>query len=593
MASTDARPIPIKNTALRITFPIWDADGDLVTGAAGLDSEVSKDGGTFTDCTNEATEIATSSGMYYLDITSTEMNADTVAIIVKTSTTGAKTTVVVLYPQESGDVKVDVETVKTQTVTCAAGVTVGAYVGNATAAISVDASGRLDISKMGGTSLTARDIGASVLLSSGTGTGQISLASGAVTVGTNNDKTGYSLTQAFPTNFSSLAITVGGAVTAGTVSDKTGYSLTQSFPTNFSSLAITAGGAVTAGTVSDKTGYSLASGGLAAITSWTVNVTGSLSGSVGSVTGNVGGNVVGSVGSISGVSFPTNFALMSINGSGYVTYANSAPPSAASIASLVWDEDVVSSHTTANSAGWSLNNAHAGADMAYSTAVAIKAKTDNLPASPAATGDIPSAATVASQVRTELTTELGRIDVATSTRLAAASYSAPPSAATISSTVWAETSRTLTAFGFTVTTSDSSNISSILADTNELQTDWANGGRLDLILDARSSQTSVDDLPTNAELATALAGADDAVLAAIAALSVPTATQVADAVLSRNVSNVEGSAPEHSLCTIVLASLESSVSGSTWTIKRTNGTTTHATKTVTSDAAASPITGVS
>ena len=47
-------------------------------------------------------------------------------------------------------------------------------------------------------------------------------------------------------------------------------------------------------------------------------------------------------------------------------------------------------------------------------------------------------------------------------------------------------------------------IASILADTNELQTAWANGGRLDLILDARASQTSVDDLPTNAELATAL-----------------------------------------------------------------------------------------
>jgi hypothetical protein len=39
---------------------------------------------------------------------------------------------------------------------------------------------------------------------------------------------------------------------------------------------------------------------------------------------------------------------------------------------------------------------------------------------------------------------------------------------------------------------------------------------LDLILDARASQTSVDDLPTNAELATALGTADDAVLAAIA-----------------------------------------------------------------------------
>lgn len=58
-----------------------------------------------------------------------------------------------------------------------------------------------------------------------------------------------------------------------------------------------------------------------------------------------------------------------------------------------------------------------------------------------------------------------------------------------------------------------------LADTNELQTDWADGGRLDLILDARASQTSVDDLPTNSELATALAAADDAVLAAIAALN--------------------------------------------------------------------------
>ena len=40
MASTDARPIPIKNTAFRAVFPILDADGDLVTGATGLDSEV-------------------------------------------------------------------------------------------------------------------------------------------------------------------------------------------------------------------------------------------------------------------------------------------------------------------------------------------------------------------------------------------------------------------------------------------------------------------------------------------------------------------------------------------------------------------------
>lgn len=62
-------------------------------------------------------------------------------------------------------------------------------------------------------------------------------------------------------------------------------------------------------------------------------------------------------------------------------------------------------------------------------------------------------------------------------------------------------------------------IAAILADTNELQTDWVDGGRLDLILDARASQTSVDDLPTNAELATSQAAADDATLAAIAGLN--------------------------------------------------------------------------
>lgn len=97
MAATDAKAIPVKNAAYRVTFPILDADGDLVTGAATLDSEVSIDGGVFADATNEATEIATASGMYFLDLTAAEMNGDTIAIIVKTSTAGAKTTPIVLY----------------------------------------------------------------------------------------------------------------------------------------------------------------------------------------------------------------------------------------------------------------------------------------------------------------------------------------------------------------------------------------------------------------------------------------------------------------------------------------------------------------
>ena len=107
MAAGDALPFPKKGVAYRVTFPILDADGDLVTSAAGLDSEISKDGGSFADCTNEATEIATASGMYYLDLTASEMAADAVAIIVKTSTAGAKTTPLVMYPIEDGDLPVN------------------------------------------------------------------------------------------------------------------------------------------------------------------------------------------------------------------------------------------------------------------------------------------------------------------------------------------------------------------------------------------------------------------------------------------------------------------------------------------------------
>jgi hypothetical protein len=87
--------------------------------------------------------------------------------------------------------------------------------------------------------------------------------------------------------------------------------------------------------------------------------------------------------------------------------------------------------------------------------------------------------------------------------------------------------------------SNSTQLAAILADTNELQTDWKDGGRLDLILDAAAAgggldaagvraavglasanlDTQLADLPTNAELAAGLAGADDATLAAIAALN--------------------------------------------------------------------------
>lgn len=251
MAATDATVMPVKGQAYRVTFPILDADGDLVTGATGLDSEVSKDAGTFADCTNEATEIATNSGMYYLDLTSTEMNADTVAIIVKTSTSGAKTTPIVLYPAgtvvpEFGIVRRGTAQSVTSTTTTIdaaasfgdnvlAGMILGAYgssqgywqyrainsnVGStdvlshdawtttpsgtityviyAAAPISSTVSLSNNVTQIGGSSAAATSLKNALTGVGGetiTATFSGSLT-GAVTVGTNNDKTGYTLSNA-------------------------------------------------------------------------------------------------------------------------------------------------------------------------------------------------------------------------------------------------------------------------------------------------------------------------------------------------------------------------------------------------------------
>lgn len=82
-----------KNLETRIVFPIQKNDGTLITSAADLDSELDAwaDGSNpdgFADCTNEATEIG-ATGIYYLTLTAGEMNADYIAVQVKSSTSGA------------------------------------------------------------------------------------------------------------------------------------------------------------------------------------------------------------------------------------------------------------------------------------------------------------------------------------------------------------------------------------------------------------------------------------------------------------------------------------------------------------------------
>ena len=76
-------------------------------------------------------------------------------------------------------------------------------------------------------------------------------------------------------------------------------------------------------------------------------------------------------------------------------------------------------------------------------------------------------------------------------------------------------------------------------------------------------------------------------------ISSATANAIADAILSRNVSNTEATAAEHTLTTIVLAILESARTTTDWNIYRTNGSTVHAAKSISTDAAALPVVGVS
>ena len=85
-------------------------------------------------------------------------------------------------------------------------------------------------------------------------------------------------------------------------------------------------------------------------------------------------------------------------------------------------------------------------------------------------------------------------------------------------------------------------IAAILADTNELQTDWVNGGRLDLLIDAIKAQT---DLLPAAPAATG---------------DIPTANQNADALLDRAAGIETGLTPRQAL-RLALAALAGKLSG--------------------------------
>lgn len=97
----NALPYPVYGVPFTVVFALLDADGDPVTGAT-CDSEVSINGETGADCTNEGTEIgfttATNKGQYYLTLTAAEMTGDIITVSIYSAT--SKATVIVLYPRK-------------------------------------------------------------------------------------------------------------------------------------------------------------------------------------------------------------------------------------------------------------------------------------------------------------------------------------------------------------------------------------------------------------------------------------------------------------------------------------------------------------
>lgn len=267
------------------------------------------------------------------------------------------------------------------------------------------------------------------------------------------------------------------------------------------------------------------------------SVTGNVGGSVGSVTGNVGGNVVGSIGSVAtGGIVAASFAAGAID--------------AAAIAT-----DAITSAELAATA----------------------------------------TAEIATAVRTELATELARIDVATSTRLASASYSAPPSAATIAGAVWDEAiSGHLTAG----TTGAKLNAAASAGDpwSTALPGAYSAGSAgflvgtyLDAAISTRLATSGYTAPLSAAGTRTALGLASANLDTQLDAL--PTATENADALLDRDMgvgADTNSRSPRNAFRHI---RNKWSVSGTTLTVTKEDDSTTAWTSTLSTNASADPITG--
>lgn len=239
----------------------------------------------------------------------------------------------------------------------------------ANSTLAVDANGRVDVIKVAGTTQTARDLGASVLLAANQ---HVIVDSGTVTTLTN--------LPSIPANWLTAA-----GIAASALNGKGDWMLSYTQPTGFLAATFPSGTVanttnITAGTITTATNLTNAptSGDLTATmkTSVTTACTAStptaaaVTGAVGSVTGNVGGNVAGSVASVTAAVSVTGDLSATMKTS-VTTAATAATPIAASVTGAVGS-------VTGNVGGNVTGSVGSVTGLTASDVGAIKAKTDSL-----------------------------------------------------------------------------------------------------------------------------------------------------------------------------------------------------------------------
>jgi hypothetical protein len=115
MAATDATHFPVKNQAFRLTvvFTLITTGKESSGALTALAASVSKDGGAASAATASPTQQGTT-GLVTLDLTATEMNADTVVVRFTSSLANTVDCIVVLRPIDLSEVagRADSHTVK-------------------------------------------------------------------------------------------------------------------------------------------------------------------------------------------------------------------------------------------------------------------------------------------------------------------------------------------------------------------------------------------------------------------------------------------------------------------------------------------------